>query len=51
MQLGNVKWHKDVLKPGDRITLTGNPARNGAPALFLTRVVDAAGTPLVGGGP
>jgi hypothetical protein len=49
MQLGDVKWHKGILKPGDEITLTGNPARNGAPALFLTRVVDAAGTALIGG--
>jgi hypothetical protein len=48
MQLGDVKWHKEILKPGDEITLTGNPARNGAPALFLTRVVDAAGTALIG---
>ena len=50
MQLGDEKWHKAVLQPGDQITLTGNPARNGAPALFLTKVVDAAGTALIGGG-
>jgi uncharacterized protein DUF6152 len=49
LALGDVKWHKDLLTAGDRITLTGNPARNGAPALFLTKVVDAAGRPLIGG--
>lgn len=45
-----VKWHKDLLKPGDRVTLTGNPARNGAPALRLTRVEDSHGTVLIGSG-
>jgi hypothetical protein len=51
LALGDVKWHKDLLRPGDPITLTGNPARNGAPALFLTRVLDGTGKPLIGGGP
>jgi len=51
LALGDVKWHKDLLHPGDKITLTGNPARNGAPAMFLTKVVDGAGTALIGSGP
>ena len=51
LQLGDVQWRRDLIKPGDRITLTGNPARNGAPALFLTKVVDGAGKPLIGGAP
>jgi hypothetical protein len=51
LALGDVKWHKELLRPGDQITLTGNPARNGAPALFLTKVLDASGKPLIGGGP
>jgi hypothetical protein len=46
----NVTWHKDLLAPGDRITLTGNPARNGAPVLLLQRIVDEAGTVLISGG-
>jgi hypothetical protein len=50
LALGDVKWHKDLLHPGDKITLTGNPARNGAPAMFLTKVVDGSGKPLIGGG-
>ena len=36
---GTVRWHKDILKPGDGIELTGNPARNGAPSLRLLGVV------------
>jgi hypothetical protein len=51
LALGDVKWHKDLVRPGDQITLTGHPARNGAPALFLTKVLDASGKPLIGGGP
>lgn len=40
---GEVSWHKDLLQPGDIVTLTGNPARNGAPALLLSRVEDETG--------
>jgi hypothetical protein len=45
---GPVKWHKDILKPGDKITLTGRPARNGAPAMIITQIVDAHGQALLG---
>jgi hypothetical protein len=47
---GAVKWHKDLLKPGDVVTLTGRPARNGAPALLLTAVQDSDGAFLTGTG-
>jgi hypothetical protein len=47
---GAVKWHKELLKPGDVVTLTGRPARNGAPALLLTAVQDADGNLLTGTG-
>lgn len=47
---GDVTWHGDLLGPGDVVTLTGNPARNGAPVMLLTRVVDAAGTVLTDSG-
>jgi hypothetical protein len=40
---GAVKWHKDLLRRGDVVTLTGRPARNGAPALLLTAVQDSDG--------
>lgn len=45
----DVKWHRDILQPGDRITMTGHPARNGAPAMDITRILNADGAPLIGG--
>ncbi len=42
-------WSKDILQPGDEITLSGNPARNGAPSLRLRTVIDSHGVALVGG--
>ena len=42
-----VKWHKDILKPGDSITMTGHPARNGAPFMDILKIVDAQGTVLI----
>lgn len=45
---GAVRWHKSILKPGDRITMAGHPARNGAPAMSITKIVDGAGTVLIG---
>ncbi len=47
---GPVQWHKDIFKPGDKITLTGRPARNGAPAMIITQIVDAHGVVLIGDG-
>jgi hypothetical protein len=47
---GPVKWHKDILKPGEKITMTGRPARNGAPAMIITQIVDAHGQALLGAG-
>ena len=47
---GEVSWHKDLLRPGDVVTLTGSPARNGAPALLLSRVEDGAGRVLTSSG-
>jgi hypothetical protein len=44
---GDVKWHKSILKPGDRITMEGHPARNGAPAMDITKIVDAQGAVLI----
>ena len=42
-------WSKDVLQAGDEITLSGNPARSGAPSLRLRTVIDSNGDTLVGG--
>lgn len=44
---GDVQWHKAILKPGDRVTIEGHPARNGAPAMDITRIVDARGAVLI----
>ena len=44
-----VQWSKDILQPGDEITLSGNPARGGAPSLRLRTVIDSHGVALVGG--
>jgi hypothetical protein len=35
----SLKWNKETFKPGDRVTLTGNPARNGSTALLARKVV------------
>jgi hypothetical protein len=42
-----VKWHKSLLEPGDRITMTGHPARNGAPMMDILKIVDAQGSVLI----
>ena len=42
-----VKWHKEILKPGDSITMPGHPARNGAPMMDILKIVDAQGTVLI----
>lgn len=34
-QLSLAGFSKDVLKPGDKITVTGNPAKSGAPRINL----------------
>jgi hypothetical protein len=39
-------WTKNIMKPGDEITVTGNPAKNGSPAMRLTKVVLANGKEL-----
>ena len=43
----SVKWHKEIIKPGDSITMTGHPARNGAPMMDILKIVDAHGTVLI----
>jgi hypothetical protein len=31
-------WSKDTLKPGDQISITGYPARSGAPSLWVEQI-------------
>ena len=39
-------WTRTIMKPGDTITVTGNPAKNGSPSMRLTKVVLASGKEL-----
>lgn len=36
-------WSRSTLKPGDQITVTGHPVRNGAPAMSAQKIVFADG--------
>jgi Family of unknown function (DUF6152) len=44
--LARAGWRKDTLKPGDEITLTGNPAKDGKPMMHLDKIVFANGSEL-----
>jgi exonuclease VII large subunit len=44
--LARVGWRKDTLKPGDEITFTGNPAKDGKPQMHLDKIVFANGQEL-----
>jgi Family of unknown function (DUF6152) len=44
--LARAGWRKDTLKPGDEITLTGNPAKDGKPMMHLDKIVFANGQEL-----
>lgn len=39
-------WNRNLLKPGDVITIVGNPVKSGSPSLRLTKVVLADGKEL-----
>jgi Family of unknown function (DUF6152) len=43
-------WSKDSLQPGDSITVTGFPSRDGTPYIRISRVKFADGRELVGQG-
>ena len=42
-QLSSAGFSRDVMKPGDKITIFGHPSRNGAPRLQFDHVVLADG--------
>jgi Family of unknown function (DUF6152) len=44
-------WSKHILNPGDQVTVTVRPAKNGAPVGQLLKVVLANGQTLVGWNP
>ncbi|MCZ0953423.1 MAG: DUF6152 family protein [Rhodospirillaceae bacterium] len=35
-------WHKEILQPGDKVTIIGLPLRNGAPGIRLSRGANGA---------
>jgi DNA/RNA endonuclease YhcR with UshA esterase domain len=39
-------WHKDTIKPGDVITISGFPTKSGTPEIWIQKVVLADGTQL-----
>ena len=41
--LGRAGWSRDSIKPGDQVTITLNPAKNGSPVGYLLKVVLADG--------
>jgi hypothetical protein len=38
-------WNRSTLKPGDQITVTGHPVKNGVPAMSAQKIVFADGRP------
>ena len=40
-------WTKNSLKPGDQVTIVGNPAKNGAPVGIIQKVILANGQELM----
>ncbi|MBT5032456.1 MAG: hypothetical protein HOM55_09210 [Proteobacteria bacterium] len=43
----NDGWTRDLFKAGDQITITGSPARGGAPSLWVEMVLDGQGKELL----
>jgi DNA/RNA endonuclease YhcR with UshA esterase domain len=44
-------WNKNTLKPGDQITVTGHPARNGTNSMRIEKLVMANGRKVTLDGP
>ena len=45
--LAHAGWTKNSLKPGDQVTIVGNPAKNGAPVGIIQKVILANGQELM----
>jgi len=49
--LARAGWSRNTLKMGDVVTMTGNPAKSGAPSVWIRKVTGADGKDLsLGGG-
>ena len=44
----NEGWTRETIKPGDEITITGSPARNDAPSIWVGEI-DVNGEPMLKG--
>ena len=44
--LSRINWKRDTVKPGDEITIFGNPTKDGKTLLHLTKIVFANGQEL-----
>jgi len=44
--LARAGWHKDTLKVGDTITMSGFPAKSGNPEIWIQKIVQADGNVL-----
>ena len=44
-------WTANSIQPGDELTISGNPAKNAVPSLWITKIVRSNGEELkIGGG-
>lgn len=50
LNLTNFGWTEATIKPGERVKISGNPERTGAPRIFFSKLERANGTELVRGG-
>ena len=48
--LSRAGWSRVTLKPGDHITMIGNPAKSGANSVWIRKLNDAQGKPISTGG-
>jgi len=49
LNLSEFGWTADSLKPGETVTVTGNPTHTGSARMFFRRIVRADGTELLPG--
>ena len=49
LNLSEFGWTADSIKPGERVTVTGNPTHTGSQRMFFRRLVRADGTELLPG--
>ena len=45
--IGRAGWTDDTIKPGETITVTGNPAKSGSPYMFFMSAIKGDGTELI----